>query len=221
MDYLRAWELQLSLADQVRSGETPNTLLLLEHPPVYTLGRLSKPEHLRLNEDELKGLGISIHETDRGGQVTFHGPGQLVAYPIVDLREWGGPVKYVRTLEQVIINTLEDLQVQAHLVEGSTGVWVNETQNEAKIAAIGVKISRGVAFHGLSINVNTDLAYYENIVPCGIEDKPVTSMAQFLGETVDEEAARYSLSYQFGRAMGFSMTEADAAAVTGSLAAKS
>ena len=221
MDYLRAWELQLSLADQVRLGETPNTLLLLEHPPVYTLGRLSKPEHIRLNEDELKALGISIHETDRGGQVTFHGPGQLVAYPIVDLREWGGPVKYVRTLEQVIINTLEDLQVQAHLVEGLTGVWVNETQNEAKIAAIGVKISRGVAFHGLSINVNTDLAYYENIVPCGIEDKPVTSMAQFLGEAVDEEAARYSLSYQFGRAMGFSMTEADAAAVTGSLAAKS
>jgi lipoyl(octanoyl) transferase len=221
MDFLRAWELQLSLADQVRRGETPNTLLLLEHPPVYTLGRLSKPEHLRLNEAELKALGISIHETDRGGQVTFHGPGQLVAYPIVDLREWGGPVKYVRTLEQVIIDTLEDLEIQSHLVEGLTGVWVNDVQSEAKIAAIGVKISRGVAFHGLSINVNTDLAYYENIVPCGILDKPVTSMAQFSGETVDEEATRYSLAYQFGRAMGFSMAEEDAASITGSLPAKS
>ena len=216
VDYLRAWELQLSVADQVRRGETPNTLLLLEHPPVYTLGRLSKPEHLLLDQAELKARGISVYETDRGGQVTFHGPGQLVAYPVVDLRGWGGPVKYVRTLEQVIINTLHDLEIQAYLVEGLTGVWVNE----AKIAAIGVKISRGVAFHGLSINVNTHLSYYENIVPCGIEDKPVTSMAQVLGERVDEEAVRYSLAYQFGRGMGFGMSEVDVAAITGSLAGK-
>jgi len=214
VDYLRAWELQLSVADQVRRGERPNTLLLLEHPPVYTLGRLSKPEHILLDQAKLEAKGISVYETDRGGQVTYHGPGQLVAYPVVDLREWGGPVKYVRTLEQVIINTLNDLEIQAHLVEGFTGVWVNG----AKIAAIGVKISRGVAFHGLAINVNTDLSYYENIVPCGIEDKSVTSMAQALGESVDEEAVRYSLAYQFGRGMGFSMSEVGAPAVTGSLA---
>lgn len=214
VDYLRAWELQLSVADQVRRGERPNTLLLLEHPPVYTLGRLSKPEHLLVDQNELKARGISVYETDRGGQVTYHGPGQLVAYPVVDLREWGGPVKYVRTLEQVIVNTLHDLEIQAHLVEGITGVWVNG----AKIAAIGVKISRGVAFHGLAVNVNTDLSYYENIVPCGIEDKSVTSMAQALGESVDEEAVRYSLAYQFGRSMGFSMSEVDGASVIGSLA---
>lgn len=224
VEYLRAWDLQLSVADQVRQGESPNTLLLLEHPPVYTLGRLSKPEHLLLDQAELEARGISVVETDRGGQVTFHGPGQLVAYPVVDLREWGGPVKYVRTLEQVIINTLKDLEIQAHLVEGMTGVWVNGALpgalNVAKIAAIGVKISGGVAFHGLSINVNTDLSYYENIVPCGIEDKAITSMARVLGETVDEEAVRYSLAYQFGRAMGFSMSEAGAAAITGSLAGK-
>ena len=135
VDYLCAWELQLSVADRVRQGESPNTLLLLEHPPVYTLGRLSKPEHILLDQPELEARGISVIETDRGGQVTFHGPGQLVAYPVVDLREWGGPVKYVRTLEQVIIKTLNDLGIQTHLVEGLTGVWangpLNETQNEA------------------------------------------------------------------------------------------
>ncbi|PKB63515.1 MAG: hypothetical protein BZY80_07050 [SAR202 cluster bacterium Io17-Chloro-G2] len=220
VDYLRAWDLQLSVADQVRRGESPNTLFLLEHPPVYTLGRLSKPEHLLTDKAELEARGTSVVETDRGGQVAFHGPGQLVAYPVVDLREWGGPLKYVRTLERVIINTLHDLEIRAHLMKGLTGVWVGDELAEAKIAAIGVKISRGVAFHGLSINVNTNLSYYENIVPCGIEDKPVTSMAQVLGETVDEEAVRYSLAYQFGWAMGFGMTEVDAAAVTGSLAGK-
>jgi lipoyl(octanoyl) transferase len=220
VDYLRAWEIQLSIADQVRRGERPNTLLLLEHPPVYTMGRLSKPEHLLVGKTKLEARGISVYETDRGGQVTFHGPGQLVAYPVVDLREWGGPVKYVRTLEQVIINTLHDLEIQAHLVEGLTGVWGGKSPNEAKIAAIGVKISRGVAFHGLAINMNTNLSYYENIVPCGIEDRPVTSIAQVLGGAVDEEAVRYSLVYQFGRGMGFSMSEVDAASVTGILAVK-
>ncbi len=222
VDYARALEIQLSIAEQVRQGERPNTLLLLEHPPVYTLGRLSKPEHLLVDQAELEARGISVTETGRGGQVTFHGPGQLVAYPVVDLREWGGPVKYVRTLEQVIVNTLNDLEIQAHLVDGLTGVWARkpsiEPKIEAKIAAIGVKISGGVAFHGLAVNVNTDLSYYENIIPCGIEDKPVTSMAQVLGRTVDEEAVRYSLTYQFGRSMGFSMTEVTAESVTDSLA---
>ena len=124
---------------------------------------------------------------------------------MVNLRGWGGPVRYVRTLEQVIIQTLSDMGIQAHLVDGLTGVWVDD----AKVGAIGVKISGGVAFHGLSINVNTDLSYYDNIVPCGIEDRPVTSMSQSLGEPVDEDLVRYSLSYQFGRAMGFTMVEGD------------
>ena len=207
--YLHAREIQNSLADRVRRGEAPNTLLLLEHPPVYTLGRLSKPEHVLLNQDELDSRGISIYETDRGGQVTFHGPGQLVAYPIVNLREWGGPVKYIRTLEQIITNTLNDLEIKAHVLEGLTGVWVGPSPDEAKIAAIGVKISQGVAFHGLSINVNVDLSYYENIVPCGIEDRSVTSMAQVMGKPVEEEAVRYSLAYQFGRLMDLKITDVD------------
>ena len=209
VDYLHAREIQNSLADRVRRGEAPNTLLLLEHPPVYTLGRLSKPDHVLLNQHELDSRGISIYETDRGGQVTFHGPGQLVAYPIVNLREWGGPVKYIRTLEQIITNTLNDLEIKAHVLEGLTGVWVGPSPDEAKIAAIGVKISQGVAFHGLSINVNIDLSYYENIVPCGIEDRSVTSMAQALGHPTEEEAVRYSLAYQFGRLMGLTMTDVD------------
>ena len=210
VDYRRAWDLQLHIAEGVRAGNLPNTLLLLEHPPVYTLGRLSKPEHLKLTPGQLAAAGIDLVETDRGGQVTYHGPGQLVAYPVVNLRGWtppgekdGGPLRYVRSLEQAIIRTLADVQVEAHLVEGLTGVWVND----AKIGAIGVKISGGVAFHGLSINVNTDLSYYHHIIPCGIEDRPVTSIAQVLGRPVDDEEVRYSLAYQFGRVMGFTMMD--------------
>ena len=204
MEYQRAQEWQLRIASRVRSGKIPNTLLLLEHPPVITRGRLAAPDHIRLSLAELESRGISVCDTDRGGQVTFHGPGQLVAYPVVDLRGWGGPVQYVRTLERVMVQTLADLEIQAHLVEGLTGVWVDN----AKIGAIGVKISGGVAFHGLSINVNTDLSYYDHIISCGIEDRPVTSMSQKLGQPVDEELVRYSLAYQFGKAMGFTMVEA-------------
>ena len=207
VEYPLALDLQRSLVQKVSEGKQPNTLLLLEHFPVYTKGRLSRPDHLLLNAKELEDKGIRVYETDRGGQVTFHGPGQLVAYPVVDLRQWGGPLKYVRTLERIIIDALGDFQIQAGLVEGLTGVWIGD----AKVAAIGVKISRGVAYHGLSINVNTDLAYYDHIVPCGIDDRPVTSMAQLLGRPVDMEEVQYSLVYHFGRNMGFKMEEADPA----------
>ncbi|MCH7606291.1 MAG: lipoyl(octanoyl) transferase LipB [Chloroflexi bacterium] len=210
LEYRHAWDIQLRLAGDVHEGVQPNTLLLLEHPPVYTWGRLSKPEHILLPPEELEKRGISVYEADRGGQVTFHGPGQLVAYPVVDLRNWGGPVKYVRTLEQVIIGTLADLGINAGTIDGITGVWAED----AKISAIGVKISRGVAYHGLAINVNTDLTYFDYIVPCGIYDRPVTSMAKLLGEPVDMAAVRYSLAYRFGQAMGFKMFEAEGAALS-------
>ena len=208
MDYRRAWDFQTDLAQAVRDGERPNTLLLLEHPPTYTLGRLSRADDILLSREELEARGISVCETDRGGQATYHGPGQLVAYPVVNLREWGGPLKYVRTLEQVIIGTLADFQLQGRLEDGITGVWVGD----AKIAAIGVKISRGVAFHGLAINVNTDLSYFSHIVPCGIPDLEVTSIAQETGRPVDMEMVQYSFIYRFGREMGFKMVEAEAAA---------
>lgn len=207
VDYLRAWDLQVKLAREVHDGHRPSTLLLLEHPPVYTRGRLSRPEHILLAPDELLRRGISVYETDRGGQVTFHGPGQLVAYPVVDLRGWGGPVKYVRTLEQVIIATLTDFGIRARLLDGITGVWVDS----AKVAAIGVKISRGVAYHGFAINVNTDLSYFDHIVPCGLGDRPVTSMARLSGGPVDMAMVRYSLAYRFGLGMGFRMVEGEEA----------
>jgi len=205
VEYHRAWELQVELAAKVHDGAQPNTLLLLEHSPVYTKGHLSKPEHILLSDEELRQKGIGVYEADRGGQVTFHGPGQLVAYPVVDLREWGGPVKYVRTLERIIVDSLADFKITAETIDGITGVWVDG----AKIAAIGVKISRGVAYHGFAINVTTDLSYYSHIVPCGIADRPVTSMAEVLGEDVDMGMAQYSLAYQFGKGMGFRMVEAE------------
>ena len=205
MEYLQAWDLQVSLARAVQEGEQPNTLLLLEHPPVYTRGRLSQPEQILLTPERLAELGIPVYEVDRGGQVTFHGPGQLVGYPVVNLRDWGGPVRYVRTLEQIIIKTLSDFGVQAGLVEGLTGVWVGD----AKIAAIGVKIRRGVAYHGFAINVDTDLSYFDHIIPCGIGDRPVTSLAKVLGDPVEPEMVLYSLVYHFGHGMGFRMVEGD------------
>ncbi len=201
VDYRRAWDWQVELADAVREGGQPNTLLLLEHPPVYTLGRLSKPEHLLATPEELAAAGADVVETDRGGQITFHGPGQLVAYPVVDLRGWGGPLKYVRTLEQVIINVLADFGIPARLEPGLTGVWVDD----AKIAAIGVKISRGVAYHGFSINVNTDLSWYDWIVPCGIEDGRVTSMERLLGHPVDLAEVSERVAARFGEGMGLDL----------------
>ncbi len=201
VDYRRAWEWQVALADAVREGRQPSTLLLLEHPPVYTMGRLSKPEHLLAAPEELADAGVDLVETDRGGQITFHGPGQLVAYPVVDLRGWGGPLKYVRTLERVIINVLADFRISAGLNPGLTGVWVGD----AKIAAIGVKISRGVAYHGFSINVTTDLSFYDRIVPCGIEDGDVTSMERVLGHPLGLADVAQRVAARFGEGMGLKM----------------
>ena len=209
VEYRRAWQLQTELVDAVHDGHQPNTLLLLEHPHVYTRGRLSKPEHIRLTPRQLAEQGIDVVETDRGGLVTYHGPGQLVAYPIVNLRNWGGPLKYVRTLEQVIINSLADFGIEAGVEPGLTGVWVGG----AKIAAIGVKISRGIAHHGFAINVNPDLSKFGQIVPCGITDRRVTSMAQLLGPVTPEMSAMgQSVARRFGEAMGYGVAEGKSAA---------
>lgn len=203
MDYLETRILQQTLVEKVHSGQEPNTMLMLEHPDVYTKGRLSKESDILLPEEELSANGIPVYETDRGGQVTYHGPGQLVVYPIVNIRDWGGPVKYIRTLEQVVITTLSEMGITANCESGNTGVWTEQ----GKIAAIGVKISRGITFHGLALNVNTDLTKYQNIVPCGLANRPVTSMAAILGRPVDMESVRYELAYQFGREFGFNMKD--------------
>ena len=195
--------MQTDLVDAVHDGRRPNTLLLLEHPHVYTRGRLSKPEHIPLTPRQLEEQGIDVVETDRGGQVTYHGPGQLVAYPIVNLRDWGGPLKYVRTLERVIINALADFGIDAGVEPGLTGVWVGD----AKIAAIGVKISRGIAHHGFAVNVNPDLSKFAQIVPCGITDRRVTSLARLLegaGQPLPTMAQIHAaVARRFGEGMGY------------------
>ena len=204
VEYLRARQLQDELVNRVHDGLSPDTLLLLEHPHVYTRGRLSRDEHLLTADSELADLGVPVHETDRGGQVTYHGPGQLIGYPIINLRRIGmGPLQYVRTIEQVIVHTLADFGILAHVEPGLTGVWTPG----GKIAAIGVKISRGVAFHGFALNVNPDLSWYRHIVPCGITDRPVTSMAVQLATPAGITAVRTALVSHFGRAMGLQMTE--------------
>ena len=201
LPYRRAWDYQVELAGSVADGRAPDALLLVEHPHVYTRGRLSGDGHVRLPVEELERRGIEVVETDRGGQVTYHGPGQLVVYPVVDLKGWGGPLQYVRTLERVIIGALGDFGVGAGVNPGLTGVWVGG----AKIGAIGVKISRGVAHHGFAINVNPDLRYFEDIVPCGIEGLEVTSVERLLGRQVRMAEVGERVAVRFGEEMGFEM----------------
>ncbi len=183
VDYREAWDWQVRIAHGVRDGSQPETLLLLEHPHTYTRGRLAPDSDLLLDDATLAARGIAVVETDRGGLITYHGPGQLVAYPIIRLRGRGGPHWYVRTLEQVIISVLAEFGLDATTVDGRTGVWTAGGQR--KIAAIGVKIAGGIAYHGFAINVDPDLAMFDGIIPCGIADRAVTSMAAELGATVD------------------------------------
>ncbi len=193
--YREAWNWQVRIADGVRDGSQPETLLLLEHPHTYTCGRLAPDSDLLLDEATLTARGIAVVETDRGGLITYHGPGQLVVYPIIKLRGRGGPHWYVRTLERIIISVLADFGLAAVTVAGCTGVWTSDGQR--KIAAIGVKIAASVAYHGFAINVDPDLTMFDGIVPCGITDRAVTSMAAELGRAVDIEAMADCVARQF------------------------
>lgn len=195
LGYGSALELQRSTLDARKSDDITDTLLLLEHPHVVTLGRRADDTHLVTDRTGLEAAGIQIFETDRGGEATYHGPGQLVGYPIIDVRVANlGPVTYVRMLEKSIIESLAEFGVEAHLVDGETGVWVDGVPNEKrdpeanpagrKIAAIGVRISGGVTMHGFALNVSTDLAYFEHIIPCGMPDLPFTSIALESGRDV-------------------------------------
>lgn len=175
--YAEAWALQQRLAEARRAGLIPDTLLLLEHPHTYTIGRSGTREHVYLSQAELDARGITCLEVDRGGDVTYHGPGQLVGYPILDLGTAPDVGRYVRSLEGCLIETLADFGIEAGRIAGYTGVWIADE----KIAAIGVKISRGVTTHGFALNVSTDLGLFGHILPCGIADKGVTSMAARLG----------------------------------------
>lgn len=194
MDYRRALELQQELVAQRKQGLIADQLVLLEHPHVITLGRNGHLENLLASDEVLERAGISFYPTDRGGDVTYHGPGQLVGYPIMDLRGWKRDVgAYVRGVEQTIIDTLADFGIESGRIPGLTGVWVGER----KIAAIGVHISRWVTSHGFALNISTDLSYFQYIVPCGLT-KPVTSMAQ-LGVRASVQEVTRSLAEHFGR----------------------
>jgi len=190
--YQEAWDLQRSLAGAVSQGAIPDTVVFLEHPPVVTLGRRADASELHVPE----GAEVDVVETNRGGKSTFHGPGQLVCYPILDLKRHGKDVKkYVRDLEEALIRTLEPLGLEATRIEGLTGVWLQRPPR--KIASIGVHISRGVTTHGFAINVNNDLQPFEWIVPCGIEGVRMTSLCRELGATQDMDAYMDTVTARF------------------------
>jgi lipoyl(octanoyl) transferase len=197
--YDEAWRLQREVASRRAGGGIPDTLLLLEHDPVYTTGKRNADANLRLPEE---ALGAPLIVSDRGGDITFHGPGQLVAYPIIDLRAAGlGVVAYVRSLEEVIMRTLAHYGIESQLECGLTGVWVGSE----KIAAIGVRVSRPggalrawVTTHGLALNVDVDLRWFERIVPCGIAERGVTSMERLLGEAPPLAEVAERLAANFG-----------------------
>lgn len=176
--YEEAWQLQQQTAQGVRAGELP-ALILLQHPPVYTLGVRGNSEHILARPGVSPYGDADVVRSDRGGDVTFHGPGQIVAYPIMNLRALGnGPVWYVRTLEAVILDVLSCFGIVARRIAGRPGVWVQD----AKVAAIGVRVSGGVTTHGFALNVSTELEYFRHIIPCGLADATVTSMQELTGE---------------------------------------
>ena len=202
LDFQAAYDLQRRLHAQVVAGELPDLLLLLEHPHVYTLGRRGQQSHILAPDDMLTQLGVETHFTDRGGETTYHGPGQLVGYPIVNLRRWGGGVrKYVETLEQVLIGTLSEFGITAHSEGKPTGVWVGD----AKIAAIGVRVSRSVTMHGFALNVSPDLSFFDHIVPCGMPGARVTSMAQELGQEIAVSDVMPAVARAFGGEFGLAV----------------
>ena len=198
--YAQALAIQNDLVARRKLGEIPDQLLIVDHPHVITLGRNGRLDHLLASEEVLRRSGIAFHPTDRGGDITYHGPGQIVGYPILDLREWKRDVvEYVRTIEQVIIDTLAAFRIEAGRVAGLTGVWAKEK----KVAAIGVHISRWVTSHGFALNHTTDLTYFQYIVPCGLT-KPVTSMRE-LGSSAPRAQVTAELARQFARGFGLDL----------------
>ncbi len=188
MEYRVAWELQRERAAQRLTGEIPDTLLLLEHPPTLTLGRAADRSHILAAAERLEREGVAVVESDRGGDVTYHGPGQLVGYPIFNLREAPHQPdlhRYVRNIEETMIRTVAAFGIAAGRFPGYPGVWTGlDTPHPTKIAALGIRLSRWITHHGFALNVQTDLSHFDLIVPCGIHDYGVTSLTRLLGRTV-------------------------------------
>jgi lipoyl(octanoyl) transferase len=212
--YQRAWDFQESIFNEVVARKSSNrklpeeeriathdTLLFVEHPHVYTLGKSGDVGNLLADDERLKSIGAEFYRTNRGGDITYHGPGQLVGYPILDLDEHFTDIhRYLRTLEEVIIATLADYGLSGDRSPGETGVWLDVgTPFARKICAMGVRASRWVTMHGWAFNLNTDLRYFEYIIPCGIKDKAVTSLQRELGRLIDEDEAKARVAGHFAR----------------------
>lgn len=214
IEYKSAWDYQESLLNEnvqiksdIRNSVTPNPklqtqnyFLFCEHPPVYTLGKSGKKENVLMNDDELVANDIAFFNTNRGGDITFHGPQQIVGYPILDLEKYYTDIgKYLRNIEEMVIITLAEYDIKAGRSKGETGVWIDEDVpgRERKICAIGVRCSRWVTMHGFALNVNTDLSYFNNIIPCGIQNKQVTSIQKELGYVVDYNEVKAKLKKNF------------------------
>jgi lipoyl(octanoyl) transferase len=215
MDYKKAWEKQEELFNEITAQkianrdrttndkqQTTNFLIFCEHPHVYTLGKSGSEQHLLLNESGLKEKQATYYKINRGGDITYHGPGQIVGYPILDLDNFFTDIhKYLRCLEEAIILTLAEYELKGERYPGYTGVWLDadDPVRARKICAMGVRTSRWVTMHGFAFNVNCDLSYFNNIIPCGINDKQVTSLAKELGRELNMEEVKRQVKFHFAR----------------------
>lgn len=219
IDYKEAWDYQeklfkgtVDLKTANRNSDNPietkNYLLFCEHPHVYTLGKSGKEENLLIHGKELEEANASYYKINRGGDITYHGPGQLVGYPIFDLDHFFSDIhKYLRFLEEAVILTLNEYGIKGTRVDGLTGVWIVDEKGPRKICAMGVKCARWVTMHGIGFNVNSDLQYFDNIIPCGIDDKAVTSMQKELGEKVDMEILKGKLKANISNIFDFDFVQ--------------
>ena len=195
MEYMESWSIQKSMAELRRDNKIGDCLILLQHPHTYTLGRRGKSSDILVDDSFLALNDIVVQNVDRGGEVTYHGPGQVIAYTIFDVREIGGASNFVNFLEEVVIATLATFGIRGSRKENCTGIWVDN----AKIASIGLNISRGITTHGLALNVNTDLSYYQNIVPCGNPDERVTSLSNLVVVELSERDIMETIKDQFAK----------------------
>ncbi len=216
--YAEAWALQKRLVAARKANAIEDVLLLCEHPHVITQGRSGKRENLLASEHVLRQKGVEFHTTDRGGDITYHGPGQIVGYPILNLGAIRRDVVwYVRMLEEAMIQATAELGVAAKRVEGKTGIWVSFENTEEKLAAIGVHISRWVTSHGFAYNVSTDLRYFDLIVPCGIADRKATSLEKLLGRSVKREEITPRIANHLGEVLGLELRESSRMELLGKL----
>src|SRR6266481_4256672 len=216
--YAEAWALQKRLVAARKANAIEDVLLLCEHPHVITQGRNGKRENLLASEHVLQQKGVEFHATDRGGDITYHGPGQIVGYPILNLGAIRRDVVwYVRMLEEAMIQATAELGVAAKRVEGKTGIWVSFENTEEKLAAIGVHISRWVTSHGFAYNVSTDLRYFDLIVPCGIADRKATSLEKLLGRSVKREEITPRIANHLGEVLGLELRESSRTELLGKL----